>query len=66
MAQSLSRYHLFHATRATLLGELGRPAEAERAHARAIELTKNSAERALMAERLADGLMSAGMANPER
>jgi RNA polymerase sigma factor (sigma-70 family) len=66
VAKSLSRYHLFHATRATLLGELGRPAEAERAQARAIELTKNSAERALMAERLADGFVSEGLANPER
>ena len=66
VARSLSRYHLFHATRAKLLGELGRPAEAERAQARAIELTKNSAERALMAERLADGFLSAGLANPER
>lgn len=66
MAQSLSRYHLFHATRATLLRELGRTGEAEGAEARSMELTKNSAERALMAERLADGLMSAGMANPER
>jgi len=55
LAESLSRYHLFHATRAALLRELGRTAEADRAEVEGIGLTKNLAERALMAERLADG-----------
>lgn len=55
LAESLSRYHLFHATRAALLRELGRTAEADRAEVEGIGLTKNLAERALMAERLAGG-----------
>jgi RNA polymerase sigma-70 factor (ECF subfamily) len=50
----LNRYYLFHATRAALLRELGRTAEADRAEMEGIELTKNSAERTMMAERLAD------------
>jgi RNA polymerase sigma-70 factor (ECF subfamily) len=54
LATSLSRYYLFHATRAALLRELGRTAEADRAEMEGIELTKNSAERTMMAERLAD------------
>ncbi len=55
LATSLSHYYLFHATRAALLRELGRTAEADRAEIEGIDLTKNSAERALMAERLTDG-----------
>jgi len=55
LATSLSHYYLFHATRAALLRELGRTAEADRAEMEGIDLTKNSAERALMAERLTDG-----------
>jgi len=55
LARYLNRYHLFHATRAALLRELGRPAEADCAEVEGIGLTKNMAERALMAERLADG-----------
>jgi RNA polymerase sigma-70 factor (ECF subfamily) len=54
LATSLNRYYLFHATRAALLRELGRTAEADRAEMEGIELTKNSAERTMMAERLAD------------
>ena len=53
LAETLNRYHLFHATRASLLRELGRVAEADRAEVEGIGLTKNPAERALMAERLA-------------
>ena len=53
LAESLHRYHLFHATRAALLRELGRTAEADRADVEGIGLTKNPAERELMAERLA-------------
>ena len=48
----LGRYHLFHATRAVLLRELGRPAEADAADADAIALTSNKAEKELMAGRL--------------
>jgi RNA polymerase sigma-70 factor (ECF subfamily) len=56
LATSLNRYYLFHATRAAILRELGRTAEADRAEMQGIELTKNSAERTMMAERLADAL----------
>ena len=48
----LARYHLFHATRAVLLRELGRPIEADAAEAAAIGLTRNEAEKELMARRL--------------
>lgn len=48
----LGRYHLFHATRAELLRALGRPAEAREADLRAIALTANPAERALLRERI--------------
>jgi RNA polymerase sigma factor (sigma-70 family) len=48
----LDRYHLFHATRAELLRELGRPDEARAADRRALELTENPAERALLQRRL--------------
>ena len=47
------RYHLFHATRAELLRDLGRPDEARAADRRALELTDNPAERALLERRLA-------------
>jgi RNA polymerase sigma-70 factor (ECF subfamily) len=53
LATSLRSYYLFHATRAALLRELGRTGEADRAEMEGIELTKNSAERTMMAERLA-------------
>ncbi len=48
----LSRYHLFHATRAAFLRELGRDHEARAADGRALVLTENPAERALLEERL--------------
>jgi RNA polymerase sigma-70 factor (ECF subfamily) len=48
----LDRYHLFHATRAELLRALGRNAEAREADLRAIALTANPAERALLQERI--------------
>jgi RNA polymerase sigma-70 factor (ECF subfamily) len=48
----LDRYHLFHATRAELLRALGRNAEARGADLRAIALTANPAERALLQERI--------------
>jgi RNA polymerase sigma-70 factor (ECF subfamily) len=55
LAAELSGYHLFHATRAELLRALGRTADARAADERALELTENPAERALLARRLARG-----------
>lgn len=49
----LARYPYFHATRAELLRETGRPDEARTADARALELTTNPAERELLLARLA-------------
>lgn len=53
LVADLDRYHLYHATRAELLRELGRPAEARQADERALGLTGNPAERALLEQRLA-------------
>jgi RNA polymerase sigma-70 factor (ECF subfamily) len=53
LSGELSGYHLFHATRAELLRALGRAADARAADERALELTENPAERALLARRLA-------------
>jgi RNA polymerase sigma-70 factor (ECF subfamily) len=53
LAEQLDRYHLYHATRAELLRALGRADEARAADRRALELTDNPAERALLAARLA-------------
>ncbi len=47
----LETYHLFHAVRADLLERLGRGAEARAAYDRAIALTDNAAERALLTRR---------------
>jgi RNA polymerase sigma-70 factor (ECF subfamily) len=52
LAHELDRYHLYHATRAELLRALGRPDEARDADRRALELTENPAERALLESRL--------------
>jgi RNA polymerase sigma-70 factor (ECF subfamily) len=52
LSGELERYHLFHATRAALLRELGRPDEAREADRRALALTGNPAERALLEERI--------------
>ena len=49
----LDQYHLFHATRADLLGRLDRPGDAVAAYARAIELATNAAERRFLEERRA-------------
>jgi RNA polymerase sigma-70 factor (ECF subfamily) len=49
----LDRYHLLHATRASLLRSLGRAAEARAADQRALELAGNAAERRLLELRLA-------------
>ncbi|MEO3809169.1 DUF6596 domain-containing protein [Sphaerisporangium sp. B11E5] len=50
--QALERYPLLHATRAELLRDLGRLDEARRADERALELTANPAQQALLEERL--------------
>ena len=52
LAGALDDYYLFHATRAELLRDLGRDAEGRAALARALELTANPAERALLLRRL--------------
>jgi RNA polymerase sigma-70 factor (ECF subfamily) len=52
LAGPLAGYHLFHATRAQLLTDLGRDDEAAEANQRALELTTNDAERRLLTTRL--------------
>ncbi|WP_280234327.1 RNA polymerase sigma factor [Nocardia cyriacigeorgica] len=52
LAAQLANYHLFHATRAELLRELGRHTEARTADRRALDLTSNPAEQAVLEERL--------------
>jgi RNA polymerase sigma-70 factor (ECF subfamily) len=52
LAGRLDDYHLFHATRAGLLRDLGRPAQARAADERALRLTSNPAEQAILHERL--------------
>jgi RNA polymerase sigma-70 factor (ECF subfamily) len=53
LAGELERYHLYHATRADLLRELGRLEEARGADHRALELTANPAEQAVLQHRIA-------------
>jgi RNA polymerase sigma factor (sigma-70 family) len=53
LAGALDRYHLYHATRAELLRELGHPDQARAADRRALELTANPAEQAVLQQRLA-------------
>jgi RNA polymerase sigma factor (sigma-70 family) len=55
LAGELGRYHLFHATRASLLRALGRPDEARAADELALGLTSNPSERSLLSSRLARG-----------
>jgi predicted RNA polymerase sigma factor len=52
LRDELDRYHLYHATRAAFLRDLGRPDEAREADRRALALTDNPAERALLLERI--------------
>ena len=52
LEDDLDGYHLFHATRAELLRELGRTEDARAADRRALELTENPAERTLLQRRL--------------
>jgi RNA polymerase sigma-70 factor (ECF subfamily) len=49
---ALDHYHLLHATRAELLRALGHPYQARTADERALELTANPAERALLHQRI--------------
>jgi RNA polymerase sigma-70 factor (ECF subfamily) len=55
LGQELARYPLLHATRAELLRALGRRQEARRADERALELTANPAQQALLEQRLGWG-----------
>jgi RNA polymerase sigma factor (sigma-70 family) len=52
LAGALDRYHLYHATRAELLRELGHPDQARAADRLALELTANPAEQAVLQQRL--------------
>jgi len=52
LAPALRNYHLFHAAPGQMLTELGRQELARAAQQRALELTQNSAERALLSGRL--------------
>ena len=50
----LEGYHYLHATRADLLGRLGRPEEARQAYDRALALVQDDAERRLLERRRAE------------
>jgi RNA polymerase sigma factor (sigma-70 family) len=52
LAGHLDDYHLYHATRAELLRQLGHPDQARTADRRALQLTANPAERAVLQQRL--------------
>lgn len=52
LADPLGRHHLFHATRAALLRDLGRADQARQADEQVLKLTTNPAERFLLATRL--------------
>lgn len=52
LAADLDGYHLFHAARAEILSALGRREQAHAAQLRALALTDNTAERALLERRL--------------
>jgi predicted RNA polymerase sigma factor len=51
---TLENYHLLPAVRGDLLAKLGRWKEAQREFERAASLTRNSRERAVLAERVAE------------
>jgi RNA polymerase sigma factor (sigma-70 family) len=53
LAGLLDGYHLYHASRADLLRQLGRPQRARAADRRALGLTANPAEQAMLQQRLA-------------
>jgi RNA polymerase sigma factor (sigma-70 family) len=52
LGDALDGYHLYHATRAELLRALGHPYQARSADERALELTANPAEQALLHQRI--------------
>jgi RNA polymerase sigma factor (sigma-70 family) len=52
LAGTLDHYHLYHATRAELLRALGHPCQARAADERALQLTANPAEQAVLRQRL--------------
>jgi RNA polymerase sigma factor (sigma-70 family) len=52
LASELDAHHLYHATRAELLRALGNPSQARAADRRALELTSNPAEQALLRQRI--------------
>ncbi|MDQ6672355.1 MAG: sigma-70 family RNA polymerase sigma factor [Chloroflexota bacterium] len=52
LSETLDHYHLYHATRAELLRALGHPYQARAADQRALELTTNPAEQALLRRRI--------------
>ena len=52
LAGVLDRYHLYYATRADLARELGHPDQARAADCRALELTANPAEQAVLQQRI--------------
>ena len=58
LSESLDHYYLLHATRAELLRALRDPVQARDADQRALELTRNPAERALLRRRIDWGLDS--------
>jgi RNA polymerase sigma-70 factor (ECF subfamily) len=60
----LDSYHLLHATRAHLLTQLGRPDEAAAANLRALDLTANPTERALLRGRIDSQDVEAALAQP--
>jgi RNA polymerase sigma factor (sigma-70 family) len=53
LGSALGDYHLYHASRAELLRALGQPEQARAADQRALELTNNPAEQAILHQRLA-------------
>jgi RNA polymerase sigma factor (sigma-70 family) len=52
LAGALDRYHLYHASRAELLRDLGHPDQARAADRLALELTANPAEQAVLQQRI--------------
>jgi RNA polymerase sigma factor (sigma-70 family) len=52
LADDLAGYHLYHASRAEFLRELGHPAQARAADRAALDLTANPAEQAVLRQRL--------------
>lgn len=60
LADVLDRYHLYHATRAGLLRALGHSDQAQAADRRALELTSNPAEQAVLQQRIGLGLVPDG------